>query len=361
MTRPPQLLCLSAISLLMALPIAKGQQPEKAAPPEARPRFREVLLNYENVEGATPTQLPVVGTFDQMLCDDSGSVYLRPMLNLDQGAFANPVVRIDRKGTTQAFGTTGIPGMRRDTYIFAYTVDPSGRVFELVRTVDEAADEMFLVSFSRSGEFLTKSRFESEFRPHSFVALPTDDFLISGVRQKQAVPRTHEAVVGIFGPDARLKRSLKDAKDDRFTPVSSPSGNSAKVRNPAIELGSAKVGPDGNLYVLKSSDPAVVEVFNLAGRQLRALKLAPPFPKAQSHDLFVTPDRVVVMYQRTKDSAEVKEPVVFAEYSLQTAEPLVAHLPRGKGVVACFDASDATVLVSGKDGRFGLLRVPAQP
>lgn len=307
------------------------------------------------------TDMVAVGTMAPNQCDDSGNIYLRPITGAGS-AFQEPVVKLDGQGHLTRF-SPAIPGMPKDFYVFAFTAS-QGRLYEFVMGTDEETKEglQYLVAFTADGDYMWKSPVKPLMRPTVFLSLPSGDFLIAGVRIEKEYKG--KGVIGLFGRDGELKRSLKSQGDDPEPgKKANPSTQKVEWTNPTIELAEAKLGGDGYIYFRRGSSPPVIQVLDTTGELVKALTLMEPFPQAEVNEFWVSGGRLFVAYQGPTTKDEKGKPHVrtlFSLYDAGSGELLANYASKSGGSVVCFDARDITELTVAPDGRFAIAHAPLQ-
>lgn len=301
---------------------------------------REIPLEFQG--SAKPTDVRTSGLIGNYECDDSGAIYVR--LDTPGDVLKQPVVRISSSDPQVTFNlpSSEFPGL--DVYIFASTVDPGGRVYELARLDrdESAASSTYLLTFDKDGQFRRKTKLQSDFRPEGLVALADGKLLATGTSEDKGKPVG--TLTAIFNDDGTLLTRLKN---------SSPSLN---PDSKMLELGHIRVGDDQNIYVLRFVDPARVDIYTQAGALVRSLKLQPPFDNAQARDLYVSSYRVIVEYGHVVAKSETPDGHVYlAVYNGETGELLNGYSQMSKGIIACIRNGAVTVLTPEKDKHFGIL------
>ena len=281
------------------------------------------------------------GLWGNLECDSNGAVYVRRQ-QVRASDFQSPILRLSPSDPTVTFFVPRSE-FEGEVYGFAFTVDVGGKVFELVRA--GKADRVFLVEFSKDGQFQKKTEIESNIRPVSIAALPSDRLLVRGI-EETADRSQGKSVTAIFRSDGKLLTRFASAN------------NATKEDIAAIELGDARVGDDQNIYALHSASPPVVTVYDLSGHRLREMRLRPPFSNAHSSGIYPSSYRMIVSYQQATGPKEAPRGLpVFSVYNAETGELLTSYVQESRGIVACVVQNEATILTTTSDKHFAILRV----
>ncbi len=140
---------------------------------------------------------------------------------------------------------------------------------------------------------------------------------------------------GIFGGDARLKRSIK-----------------VSGRDLVLGRRDAQVGPDGNIYILRRSSSPTMQVINESGDAVRSLTLAPPMPDSSVTNFYIAQRSLLVAFQ-TKQK-EGTHTMQYALYDLQGGKLLrTYYLPPRTGLLTCFSGEEVTILTH-RNGYFAI-------
>jgi len=286
-----------------------------------------------------PTQLPPGATIGSPQCDSSGQVYVRYATSAN-GSLQSNVARIEADGSTQTISLAPLPGAQNDGHIFIFAVDNDGSLHEIARVADDpdqpdVSGHVEYMRFDSDGDLRSQSAFADDFIPSSFLPLPNGDFFAAGITLEPASDGVSENPVGgIFSPDAQLQRHLH----------SGFSSGGAKDGDGSTSCQTVRLGDDGDLYLLTTADHATVEVVNQAGRIIRKLELHEPFETDVASDMWVSGNRLLVVYEGEAD--KIEDSHVYMLYDAQSGELIRAYKPNFVGSIACFqDGESLSVLV----------------
>lgn len=288
---------------------------------------------------ARPTQLPPDAIVGSPQCDSLGHMYVRYATS-PNGSLMSRIARIDADGSTRSISLAAIAGQQDDAHTFVFAADDDGSLHEIVRVADnpdqpDVSGHVEYVRFDSDGDLRSQSAFADDFVPSSFLPLPDGDFFAGGITLKLSAGGVSEdPVAGIFGPDATLQRHLHAGS----TPANANSGDDSAPSQ------TVRLGDDGNLYMLTTADHATVEVVNQAGRILRKLELKEAFESDVVNDMWVSGNRLLVVYEGESDKAE--DAYVYVLYDAQSGEIIRAYKPKFAGTIACFqDGQTLSILL----------------
>ena len=268
-------------------------------------------------------------------CDDSGTIYIRYSTQSDN-SLATRLASIEHDGATKFIELA--PAADGDNHVFLFSAAGDSSLHEIVRVPDSSDQgqpetRVLYTTFDSDGTLRSTSAFENTFIPSLFVPLPNGAFFASGVTLKETSDGVDESpVVGVFNSDAKFVASLKSPTP---APVrKSEDDGTRDATTIAFEGGLAKLGSDGNLYVLLPGEHAKLAVVSQSGRITRRVTLQEPFETDVAHDIWISGTRILVIYEGEADSA--KDAYLYVLYDAQTGEVIRVYHPEYTGTVACF-------------------------
>ena len=288
-------------------------------------------------------QIPAGVVMYDPQCDSSGAVYVRYSSGNDSGPAT--MVRVDGSGETTTVPPLTMPdGSTPHVFLFAVGSDDS--LDEIVRVPvagDSAGDtEVRYVTFDPDGSLRRQAAFDDELIPSTLLPLPSGGFFASGVVLQTATEGLHEGpIAGIFSPDAQLKRRFRNTGRGLVSVSNTDKDNGDEI---PLEGAILRLGGDGTLYALLPDDAPRIDVFSQAGRVLRHMDLEQPFANAVVDDMFLSGNRLLVVYEGQNDDEGKTSRYVM--YDAQSGEVIRQYRPEFSGTAACFeDGQTLTVLV----------------
>lgn len=289
---------------------------------------------------ARPTQLPPSALIGSPECDSLGAIYVR-YATADSGSYMSHIARVEADGSTERLSLARLQGGDNHTFVFA--VDPDGVMYEILRVAardkDRASTNVEYVRFDSDGDLRSQEEFGKEFIPSSFLPLPDGSFFASGIVMKEESDGVSEnAVSGIFGANAQMQRRLRSD-----VPAKSIE-NDGDLNDAFLHAELVRLGDDGNIYALLGGDHAKVAVVTQGGRIIRQLKLQEPFETDVASDLWVSGNRLLVVYEGEAD--DPKDSSLYVLYDAQSGEVIRQYKPDFTGTPACFqDGQTLNVLL----------------
>jgi hypothetical protein len=293
------------------------------------------------------TQVPPYSTVTSPQCDDFGEVYLTYSSQADTSRPAT-LASIESDGTTQTVNLQWDSGSSSERHVFLYSAANDGSLHQIARVPDASdqdgpATQVEYVTFDSEGSLGSQARFEQQFIPSLLVPLPNGNFFASGVSLKEEHDDVQEsALVGIFNSDAKLVKRLRD-RSGKVAGTNSDDGDGQETET-AFSSGIGKLGSDRNIYVLLLGDHARIAVISQSGRILRQMNLQEPFETDVAHDMWISSNRILVVYEG--EANDSKDAYVYVLYDAQSGNVIRVYRPEFSGTVACFqDGQTLSVLL----------------
>jgi hypothetical protein len=301
-------------------------------------------------------------------CDADGNLYLRKFA-MDR-PMLGPVVKINPEGKRVAlFDLSGFSQLALDR---ADTFSPAsdGGVYQIAQS-GILKPRIYVLHFASDGSPASPTRLDADFEIYTFAAFSGGNFLVSGVkRDVQNKDDRGRNFTAVFSADGRELAQLSwqdtgsagktGAKSDGSArqPGTSAGTESAEKSSPTLDLSDAEVGADGNLYVMRSSSPAMVTVIGPSGKILRALKVGGP-RGAMPTAFHVSGNRMAITFWNEESESQT---MVIAD--AQTGRKISSYSdPVGAGTTfACYEANEGvfTFLKLGEGNALLVVRAEAQ-
>ncbi len=294
-----------------------------------------------------PTQVPPYSNISSPQCDHSGDIYLH--YSVDSGnLLSSTLATIEPDASTQTISLSPATSSPNENHVFLFSPGSDGSLHEILRVRDfsdqeQSSSDVVYATFDSDGELRTNSRFSDEFIPSLLLPLPNGSFFASGVSLKDTRDEVTETpVVGIFNADAKLVRHLR--KDPGAFADGSGKNVDDQDSDSNFDGGIARLGSDGNIYVLLLGNHAKVAVVNQAGQITREMNLQEPSENDVAHDIWTSGNRILIVYEG--EANDPKDSHIYVVYDAQTGEIIRVYRPEFTGTVACFqDGQTVSVLV----------------
>ncbi|HWY52963.1 MAG TPA: hypothetical protein VNZ03_00765 [Terriglobales bacterium] len=291
-------------------------------------------------------------------CDADGNVYMRPYgvgfkFGWGQILKFNPKGELKVTFSPQAGFLPTQFFVAGDGTVYVLAVDQKQLTDESNKEARRPPDN-YVLRYRSDGTLDEKTKLDAKFIPSgSFVVFPSGEILVSaieaptGVGQPPSTPFT-----SLFDQNGAFVKRIS-SKEDEWIAKAVESHDTTKVvpghgANPAVSMGQAIIGSDGNAYVMRKSIPAVVYVISSGGSLVRTLTLPSGHPPKYPSILLENRGQLAIAFQNSGPS----EPRLRLFETL-TGKPIqtVNVQTRFGAGAACFNPPNFT-FVRVEDGKF---------
>jgi hypothetical protein len=295
------------------------------------------------------TDLPAGPIFGNVVCGPHLSLYFRGQGKL-QNPLESPVTELTIDGKSRTLDLTKIPELRGHVYIFALGLDSRGAIYAVAKGEENAVS--YLAFYDRQGHYLGKSALQEPVRASFQAPVNNNLFLIAGMTMPKDGGANPTSVTALIDSQGSKLRSLAIPEDDQAGAVLPDSG---RFFNPSVELGAARLGSDGYVYLFKAASTPTVQVLDAQGNTLRNFQLTPPAAGAQAFDFFLLGNSIVAVYQLGQPLNGEYQLVEF--YNAKTGKPTVTYAKRAPGILACSEGKTLVFLRPTPDHHYALGKV----
>jgi len=248
----------------------------------------------------SPTEM--LTTFMRPLrCDAAGNFYL-------QTDASNPAIRkINPKGERIAlFRPAANPTLKIDAAA-GFTLAPDGQLYELVSPHEV---KRYVFVYKPDGTFKEAIKLEPGFAwtTHALAVFPTGQILVAGSEFDRDPMAASWPFTGIFAADGRLLKELKLDDDNTLRDmavsgdprVSSPTIPNA---NHAVSFTQMETASDGNIYLMRWTNPAIVYAVSAGAEVVRRMTIDPGGDGYRPVEIHASQNRIAVLFydEQTKD------------------------------------------------------------
>lgn len=290
-------------------------------------------------QDSVPTRIP-------LKCDTEGNIYMRGyQLPHPMGA---PAVKITADGKKSIAARLDAEKFK-DGDVMDSATDPAGTLYEAVST----AKGTFIVRFNSAGDYVSDRQLsDAKMVVMNMGAFPDGRIFLSGVLAEdgKAGSSLVNEIVDSSGQVIK-KLTLKNDMD--------PKENDPQSDTPKVQFGSAIVAQDGNLYLFRRTNQAIVYVLTASGNVLRRMPIDPPEVGFQPLTFSVSGGRIAVQFflqQGEKPDRDVFR-VVDAETGALIAD--YDSPPDTGNAFACFSGNTFYYL-KGQNGKLAIIKATPQ-
>ena len=228
-------------------------------------------------------------------CDESGNIYVRA---LPPGGVLGkdriPLQKITPDGLlAETFQVPLDSFMDRGVFVAS-----NGDVYRM-GWEQNGGGPFDVVKFRKGGSVHSTVRPEIErgFWPQHLAVFPSGEFLLSGTVD-DTMPKA-----AVFNASGKLIKTIYEPEDEEAR-NQTVAHNPNYMLNPSEtrwgvydELGDAAVGPDGNVYLLRSAPPALVFVISPKGEVIRKFRVDPGDASLISSSIWIHSNRLAVAFK----------------------------------------------------------------
>ena len=119
----------------------------------------------------------------------------------------------------------------------------------------------------------------------------------------------------------------------------------------AIELGSATVGEDGSIYIMRATNPPRIYVLDPVGNQVRQFDIVPPGKNYEVVEFKVALGKVAAQFEAKQEGTSAAEQIL-SLIDAETGDRLVDYVSPKEigGVLACY-RPDSFLFLGQQEGR----------
>ena len=290
-----QLLRVAALSLL-----SLSLQAQTVSKPNGKSLIKEEsnprLVRTETVPVSS---MMALGFDNPLVCDENENIYIRT----DESG-VDAVTKISPKGEKlavfEAYRNPDLPKIDAATYFAVSGTTLYQLVFphEVTRYVFE---------FKSDGTYKSKVKLDPGFpwMPDQLAVFPSGQFFVTGQSYASDGSGAMWPFSGIFSSDGHLLKEVRLQDDETLHDMAAKGDARVGVpgipsMNHAISNGYAEVGNDGNVYVMRWTDPAIVYAISAGGEVVRRFAVDPGLPAYRPAAMHIRDGRIAILFAETQ-------------------------------------------------------------
>jgi len=323
----------------------RGAVPEGAASAPDRPL---VLQAQDTIKTQFEGKL-----LNKTVCDDDGNIYARNYVfqkAVDGTLQQIPIQKIKPDGTlAESYRVTDAGA---DLSADDFFVSNAGDMYV---SASNSKGENFLISFASDGSIKSKTRIERDgMMTYQVAIFKAGEILLSGTEGEKG----HTPFAGVFGTDGKLIGKLASSGDEEFKKAAEAGDpnfapqSTGGYGNTSVHLGEAAAGSDGNVYLMRSSLPALVYAINPRGEVLRTIKIDPGESSMVAIALKSAPGKLAVVFRERSSGGHygVGGLVRVVDYEGNALATYLLKGPQDLGFFACYVPPSFEFVNTRKDG-----------
>ncbi len=260
-------------------------------------------------------------------CDGDGNIYYQT------NPAAPAIHKLNTKGERVAvYQASANPNLKVDLS-GSFAIAANGDVYELI-----FAHEINRYVFVYSADGTLKSTIKLQpgfaWMPKALQVFANGTMLVTGAEYDKDPTATMWPFTGIFDTNGRLLKEIKLEDDDTLHDMAA-SGD-ARVTNPlaprsnrAVDMTRIQMGADGNAYLMRWTNPALVYVISAGGEVLRRFVVEPEGAGYKPIATQVVQNRMAIFFYNTQNGEKLMKVVDLEGHVIETYDE---HRVKGKAV-----------------------------
>jgi ribosomal protein L24E len=229
-------------------------------------------------------------------CDGAGNLYVR----VDRLAITKFNSKSERIATFNANSSPDVPQV---VGAGMFMVNADGEVYQLV--VPQGHDrDVFIYNKDGSYKSIVKLDVGTAWSPSLFVVFPSGNFMAAG-QKWDPTTKDYFPFTGIFSFNGTLLKELHLEDDKNIHQLAASGG-----LNLAISRGNMELGADGNVYLLRWLNPAVIYAISPGGEIVRRFTVDPGDQELTVGGMAIAGDRIAVVFRRSSADHGVVQEVI---------------------------------------------------
>ena len=236
-------------------------------------------------------------------CDQEGNVYLRFYHAGPPRPPQEPVYKFKKTGEQEAIYSLGSdPEFQgKGMGIRDFAVGKDGDVHELA--ISKAG--YYIISFGKNGKIKQKTKLAVAFEPFHFAVFDSGEFLITGEGRGHGTGAPFSIHTAIFDGSGVLRENIELPEDKPFVEAAQR-GDSRFVEpnyggNFAVERGQVTRGSDGNVYVVRWTEPARIYAIAASGDVVRSFEVKPDWEGRKPDGAYSSNGLLALEYAGTQE------------------------------------------------------------
>jgi hypothetical protein len=283
------------------------------------------------------------GTTD-VHCDTKGNTFLTVWNPAGEHPSDRPLLMFDSSGSLKtkfASSRKDLGLSRLEDYSEPTALLPDGRVVRLVWS----KDSLSVARFAADGKLESRTTLDPPaILPYQFVVFPSGELFVSGlehVHSKRALG-PYKSFTAVYDEHGHLLKQLSLAEDAEID-AAAEAGDSRYASGPmfgnrAVSSGRARLGSDGNVYLMRRTSPATVYVISATGELAGTLKIEPQSFGQMPFDMQVANNQIAMEFS-VHCSGDRCEGVYFTIAYATTGQKLADYADNDRfGKFACYSA-----------------------
>jgi len=263
---------------------------------------------------------------NSLQCDGDGNVYFRADVDGASG-----IHKLNKKAERVAlFEANSNPDLKIDAAT-SFALEPNdGELYELVFPHEI---NRYVFVYKPDGTLKSQVKLQPGFPffPSKVAVFPSGQLLISGTEYDADKSATRWPFTGIFAADGRLLKEL-ELGDEKNLHDLAKSGDTRFVMQEtnaslAVGNGQLEVAADGNAYLMRWTNPAIVYAISAGGEVVRWFTVDPGEPVYRPSEMHIYKNRIAVLFIEPQTNDKIMKIVDLEGHPIATYDE---HKVNGK-------------------------------
>jgi hypothetical protein len=282
------------ITALAAGQTSRGPQESDAKPPTSQAgAVKQDNLHLVRVRTITASTEVANSFVTHNVCDGSDNFYF-------QKEPRDAVHKLNAKGELAALFQAAANTNKKIDATGYFTLASDGDLYQLVYPHEF---NRYVFVYKSDGTFKSAIKLDPGFMwfPHAMAVFGSGKLLIAGSEYDKDKTAAMWPFTGIFAVDGSLLKEVKLEDDDTLHDMAAlGDARVASPRSPqlnrAVEFSQAEMAADGNVYLMRWTNPAIIYAISRDGEVVRRLKIDPGDPSYQPSTMHVFQNRIAVLF-----------------------------------------------------------------
>ncbi len=254
----------------------------------------QTVLHLTRVEAVDVPSVVTTSFYPPFKCDSEGNVYFQ------NDPRAPAIQKFNSKGEPVALFRPAPNTDKKLDIAGSFAVAPGGDLYELVFPHELSR---YVFTYKSDGTFKSAIKLDPGFpwMPSKLGVFPSGQMLIAGSEYDKDRGAAMWPFSGIFAPDGSLLKEVKleddetlhdmaVAGDARVSEHENPQGNRA------VDLSQIEMAADGNGYLMRWTNPAIIYAISPGGEVLRRLKIDSGELAFYPRTLHIFQNRIAILF-----------------------------------------------------------------
>lgn len=227
-------------------------------------------------------------------CDSDGNIYFL------QGSPNSTIQKLSPKGEPIAMFHASPYTDKKLDHAGPFDVALNGELYELVFPHEF---NRYVFTYKSNGNFKAAIKLNTGFMwfPSHLAVFPSGQMLIQGSEYDKDVNAALWPFTGIFAPDGNLLKEVKLEDDETLHDMAAVGDSRVSSEvipqgNKAVDFTQLERAPDGNVYLMRWTNPAIIYAISPGGEVVRRLKIDPGDARYYPRTLHVFKNRLAILF-----------------------------------------------------------------